>query len=280
MDIIHAEVFQRFYSDNLLTQELPSLEKLTIKHLLVGRRVLAAIGDALQTRLLSEPALRPRQLFFFAAPLISRHSLENAVHKVLPNLSTKAIKSLISSFIFGGSNVKERDLWSLGIYNNLEEIRTACNQAARKAKAVVECIEEVLELTSFGPKGHTENWKVVPFVVSNQAIGVGSSFDDVPVVDRMILESYLGRGGYFPTARLGPGGAIADKGPFVSYYDDDTQAEERVEEYLRNPPAVHRYEQFCEPCRIPFEPFDDQLIVEKVQLNLAKLNSTIIETSG
>jgi hypothetical protein len=386
MDIIHAEVYQRFYNDNLLTQKLPGLEKLTIKQLLIGRRVLAAIGDALQARLLSEPALPPRELFFFAAPLISHRSLENAVHKVLPNLPTKAVKTLVSSFIFGGSNVKARDLWfrplidlggdhlvalaepliglnlelaiddwsskgklytakgvqfearlrrelgtiaetgriqdaqvwedsikklrtckdacgdidllvkigrtilvgevktlsfplrALGIYNNLEEIRTACGQAARKAKAVAECIAEVLELTGFGPRTDTENWRVVPFVVSNQAIGVGSSFDDVPVVDRMILESYLGQGGYFPTARLGPGGTIADKGPFVSYYDDDTQAEERVEEYLQNPPAVRRYEQFCEPCRIPFEPFDDQLIVERVQLDLVKLNSTIIET--
>jgi hypothetical protein len=71
MDVIHAEVYQRFYSDDLLTQRIPSLENLTIKDLLIGRRILTALGNALQARLLAELSLAEEELFLFAAPLIS-----------------------------------------------------------------------------------------------------------------------------------------------------------------------------------------------------------------
>lgn len=164
---------------------------------------------------------------------------------------------------------------SIGVYNNISEIRTACGQAARKAKAVDESIGEVLQITGFGSVTDKENWKVLPFVVSNQAIGVGSSFDSIPIVDRQILDSYLGQGGYYPAARLGPRGVIIDKGQFHPYYDNDMEAEERIEDYLRNPPPIRRYEPFCELRHVPFEQLDDLIVVESVRMNLAKLNATL-----
>jgi hypothetical protein len=305
MDVIHAEVYQRFYTDDLLTQPVPSLENLTIKDLLIARRILAALGNALQTRLLAELSLPARELFLFAAPLISYSSLQKALHSALRHLSTKAIRALVSSFIFGGKTLDSRNLWfrslvnlggdhlialaqplmglnlelaiddwssqgklytekgvqfearlrtemvaiaesgrisnarvhkasirrlktckdacgdidllvnvgrtilvgevktlgfparAIGVYKNISEIRTACGQAARKAKSVDESIGEVLQITGFGSVTDKENWKVLPFVVSNQAIGVGSSFDGVPIVDRQILDSYLGRVRFF-----------------------------------------------------------------------------------
>ena len=54
MDMIHAEVYQRNYSESLLTARIPHLENLTIKELMVARHVLAALGRALQARLVSE----------------------------------------------------------------------------------------------------------------------------------------------------------------------------------------------------------------------------------
>jgi hypothetical protein len=305
MDVIHAEVYQRFYSDDLLTQRVPSLENLTIKDLLIGRRILAALGNALQARLLAELSLPAKELFLFAAPLISYSSLQKTLHTALRHLSTKAISALVSSFIFGGKTLDSRNLWfrplvnlggdhlialaqplmglnlelaiddwssqgklytekgvqfearlrtemvaiaesgrisnarvhkasirrlktckdacgdidllvnvgrtilvgevktlgfparAIGVYKNISEIRTACGQAARKAKSVDESIGEVLQITGFGSVTDKENWKVLPFVVSNQAIGVGSSFDGVPIVDRQILDSYLGRVRFF-----------------------------------------------------------------------------------
>jgi hypothetical protein len=106
---------------------------------------------------------------------------------------------------------------AIGIYKNISEIRAACARAARKAKAAAESIQEILQITGFGSVADGASWKVLPFAISNQAIGVGTSFDGVPVIDRQILESYLGQGGCYPFARLGPGGTITDKGPFVSY---------------------------------------------------------------
>ena len=55
----------------------------------------------------------------------------------------------------------------------------------------------------------------------------------------------------------------------------DTEAENRIEEYLRNPPPVRRYEPFCELHRVPFEQLDDSIVVEKVRMNLAKLNASL-----
>jgi hypothetical protein len=383
MDVIHAEVYQRFYSDDLLMQPVPSLENLTIKDLLIGRRILAALGNALQARLLAEPSLPAKESLLFAAPLISYSSLQKALHTALRHLSTKEIRALVSSFIFGGKTLDARDLWfrplvnlggdhlialaqplmglnlelaiddwssqgklykekgiqfearlrkelvaiaefgrisnvrvhktsikrlktckdacgdidllvnvgrailvgevktlgfparALGVYKNISEMRRACGQAARKAKAVADSIEEVLQITGFGSVTDRDNWKVLPFVVSNQAIGVGSSFDRIPIIDRQILDSYLGQGGYYPAARLGQRGAIIDKGQFHAYYDNDLEAEERIEDYLRNPAPIRRYEPFCEPRRVPFEQLDDLIVVESVRMNLAKLNATL-----
>jgi hypothetical protein len=383
MDLIHAEVYQRFYSDELLALRIPSLENLTIKDLLVARRVLAALGNALQARLLPKLSIAPKESFFFAAPLISYESLRKALHTVLRHLSTKAVQALASSFIFGGKTPDLRSLWlrpfirlggdnlitlsqpliglnlelaiddwsskgnlygakgiqyearlrselgeiaqsgpitdarvhkapitklktykgvcgdvdllinvgrtilvgevktlafparALGVHKNISELRTACEQAARKAKAVAEAIGEVLQITGFGSATDQKNWKVLPLVVSNQAIGVGSSFDGVPIVDRQILDSYLGQGGYYPAALLGPRGSIVNKGQFHSYYDNDMEAEERIEDYLRSPQPVCRYEPFCELRRVPFEQLDDLIVVESVRMNLAKLNATL-----
>jgi hypothetical protein len=244
--------------------------------------VHAALGNALQARLLPELSIAPKESFLFAAPLISYESLRKALHKVLRHLSTKAVQALVSSFIFGGKTPDSRSLWlrpfiRLGGDNlialsqpliglNLElaiddwsskgnlygakgiqyearlrselgeiaqsgpitearvhkapisELRTACEQAARKAQAVAEAIGEVLQITGFGSATDQKNWKVLAFVVSNQAIGVGSSFDSIPIVDGQILDSYLGQGGYYPAALLGPRGSIVNKGQFHSYY--------------------------------------------------------------
>lgn len=385
MDVIHAQVYQRFYNDNLLTRQIPESENLTITDLLIGRRILAALGNALQARLTADFSLPAKELFLFAAPLISFNSLRKALHTALRHLSTKAITALLSSFIFGGKTLDLRNLWfrpfvrvgedhlialaqpliglnlelvidewssrgklygekgleyegrlrremaavaesgpirsaqvhkapikrlktckdacgdidllikvgrtilvgevktlrfpvrALGVYNNISEISDACGQAARKAKAVAESIVEVLQITGFRSDADKELWKVLPFVVSNQAIGVGSSFDGIAIVDRQILDSYLGQGGYYPAARLGPGGVIINKGQFHPYYDNDLEAEERVEDYLRNPPSVCRYEHFCELHRLPFEPLDNLIVVESVRMNLSKLNATLPE---
>lgn len=107
MDVIHTEVYHRFHSDDLLTQRLPNLQK----GLLIGRRILAALVNALQARALAEPSLADRELFLLAAPLISYNSLENELHSALLHLSTKSIRALVSSFIFGGNTLDSRDLW-------------------------------------------------------------------------------------------------------------------------------------------------------------------------
>ena len=388
MDVIHVEVYQRYYSESLLKQRLPDFANVTIGDMLVARRILATLGNTLQDRLLSEPSLPTRELLLHAAPLISCNSLQMALHTALRHLSAKAIKALLSSFIFGGKEPDSRSLWyrplirlqgdclialaqplvghnlerdidswssqgglytlkgtqfesrlraemagiaesgrignarvhkdpikrlktskdacgdidllinlgrtilvgevkcqrfparAIEIYNNISELKEACQQAARKAKAVVASLAEVLRITAFGSLSNKQTWRVLPFVLSNQEIGVGSSFDDIPIVDRQILESYFGQGGYYPAARLGPRGTIIDKGQFHSYYDNDKEAEERIEDYLRNPPPVRRYEPFCELRQIPFEQLEDLIVVESVGLNLAKVNASIAEASA
>jgi len=81
MDVIHAQVYQRFYDDNLLTRQIPELENLTITDLLIGRRILAALGNALQARLMVDFSLPAKELFLFAAPLISFNSLRRCIRR-------------------------------------------------------------------------------------------------------------------------------------------------------------------------------------------------------
>lgn len=351
--------------------------------MLLARRVFAALGKALQDRIVLASSLAPREQLYYAAPVISGNSLERMLHGVLRHLSTKSNRILLSSFILGGKKPADNNLWyrllirlgddrlialaeplvglnlervvdncaaqgylytrkgihfesrfridmaviaesgrvgnarvhrqSIGhlktskdrcgdidllikigrtllvgevkclrfpatateIYNNLAELKGGCQQAARKARAVAKCLGEVLTTTGFGQGTDDEPWKVLPFVVSNQAIGVGTSVEGVPIVDRQILDSYLDQGGYYPTAQLGTDGTIWDKGPFNSFYADEIEAEEHIEKYLRNPPAVSRYEPFFELRRISLDQLGYPLVIESSHLNVEKLDATI-----
>jgi hypothetical protein len=383
MDVIHAEVYRKDYSEPLMAEGWPLMEGIAIKDVLVARRVLAGLGRSLQNRLSVETSLPVREKLYSASPIISLHSLEDMLHRPLRHLSTKANGKLLQSFLWGGSAPDDTDLWyhpliqlgddraialaeplvglnlervidkaasdrnffdkkgkhfeskfradiasiaatgrsgvakvhtsSIGRlrtsrdkcgdidllikfghtllvgevkclrfpaisrewYNNLEELRKGCKQAARKAKAVSACLNEVLSHTGFEPGSDDAQWKVLPFVVSNQAIGVGTSFEGVPIVDRQILDSYLGHGGYYPYAQLANNGTVWDKGRFVSYFANSVEAEEKLEEYLSKPSAISRLEPFFKTRRTLIAQSDKPFYVVSLELDLVQLNKTI-----
>ena len=383
MDVIHAEVYRKDYSEPLMAEGWPLMEGIAIKDVLVAWRVLAALGRSLQNRLSVETSSPVREKLYAASPIISLHSLEDILHRPLRHLSTKANRKLLQSFPWDGSTPDDADLWyrpliqlgddrvialaeplvglnlervidkaasdrnffdkkgkhfeskfradiaaiaatassriakvrtaSIGrlrtsrdkcgdidliikvgqtllvgevkclrfpaisreFYNNLDQLRKGCRQAARKAKAVSACLDEVFLQTGFEPGSDDAQWKVLPIVVSNQAIGVGTSFEGVPIVDRQILDSYLGHGGYYPFAQLANNGTVWDKGCFISYFADSVEAEDKLEEYLRKPSAISRLEPFFKTRRTLIAQSGEPFYVESLELGLVQLNKTI-----
>lgn len=149
-------------------------------------------------------------------------------------------------------------------------------QAGRQeGKSSVRLLSEVLSQTGFEPGSDSVQWKFLPIVVSNQAIGVGTSFEGVPIVDRQILDSYLGQGGYYPAAQLASNGSIWNKGQFVGYFANSAQAEEKLEEYLSKLSTISRLEPFFKTRRTLISQCAKPFYVESLELDLVELNKTI-----
>jgi hypothetical protein len=79
--------------------------------------------------------------------------------------------------------------------------------------------------------------KVVPFVLSNMALGAGYPRDNTAVVDLTFLSSLLGRGGIRQGAVVNRDG-LADPGTFKKFYNSQAEAEVVIPDLMRSQPAI------------------------------------------
>lgn len=140
---------------------------------------------------------------------------------------------------------------SIEIHNYYETLNQAANQVKRKVEVVRQNKEGLLSKLEIGYEIASEVL-FIPFVLTNLSLGVGYCFNDVPVVDVIILRKYFAEG-KFTYERFGGEG----DGRFESYkletvasydlYQTETEAYDRIEMYLQEPTYVKLYKDFLKP---------------------------------
>jgi hypothetical protein len=116
-----------------------------------------------------------------------------------------------------------------------EDLVKGARQIIRKANCIrrnpTRFIKSISGLDSTG------EIRVVPFVLTNLTFEVGECIDDVPITDRYILNKFLAEG-YFDKSRIVSKENGITGGYRMFFYDDENEAEARLEDYLRSPPQL------------------------------------------
>jgi hypothetical protein len=126
------------------------------------------------------------------------------------------------------------------IYNYYESLKKGSLQANRSAKYVSNNLSSFLNEVSFINLSPA-SVKILPVVISNYPLATGLSFNDMPVIDLRILEQFIGDGKYekFSCATSESLFPITE----IQFYYSESEAENGIEEYLRNPPQVITHKQ-------------------------------------
>src|SRR5262245_35925291 len=124
----------------------------------------------------------------------------------------------------------------------LDDIDTAARQATRKAEAVRLRPDEVRRAIEVEHGVTIDVAHVLPVIVTTLPVWTGLVWDEVPVADILVLQTFIGR----PT--LSRWVTIDERGrelstsaePIVLYTSED-EAEERLWRYLLDPPLFREY---------------------------------------
>ena len=123
-------------------------------------------------------------------------------------------------------------------HNYFRTLEGAARQASRKAAGFKTQANEFWQRIAKVPP--PEETRVVPFVLTNLSFGVGMSFSDVPVVDLLILERFLGDGFLERFVQFEPSGKHK-AGQTLKFYNSAQEAEDVVTRYLMDPPQLEHF---------------------------------------
>jgi len=142
-------------------------------------------------------------------------------------------------------------------HNSLKRLREGAEQAKRKANFIVrnqECFVEEL--------GDISKKRILPFVLTNFSIFSGLKLNDVPVIDFVLLESYIGSGEYTKIkVELIENEINTTNQEVVKYYNGNIEFIEKFPEYVNSP--------------LPIQDFKDKAYVEDRVLTLEKASPQI-----
>ena len=141
-------------------------------------------------------------------------------------------------------------------HSYFELLDKAAKQASRKAAFVRKNLE-TFETSAGLDIPDTTKTRVVPVVITNLALGAGRTLDSVPVVDLLILTRFFDEGEVFHE------GYHDDQGQVVSrektlLYDSETDAEQKLESYLQEPPQLLGYKKYLNPVMQPIMTLSDE----------------------
>jgi hypothetical protein len=127
----------------------------------------------------------------------------------------------------------------IDIYNYIADLKKGALQIKRKSAFIRKNFIELLSSGQIPEQSYFNvvSMEILPIVISNLPLLVGMSFEDVPIVDQLIINQYLkyGERGLF---------YVADKNGFsppkkiVSFYENDADAMTKIAQYLHAPPQI------------------------------------------
>jgi hypothetical protein len=131
---------------------------------------------------------------------------------------------------------------------HLEEMRSAVSQITKKHLKFAERVESIFrDLTGYNTDGAIE---IIPIVLTNVTLGVGLTIDGVPVVDLLILKKYFQDGCLDKFVVMDHQGN-PESGYRLRFYDNPKEAEERLRNYLLDPPQLWHFQDSLTPIENP-----------------------------
>lgn len=120
----------------------------------------------------------------------------------------------------------------LEFYRYYDDLKTKSDQIRGKLNAVLSNTQGALAQLGLSGSIKESEVKFVPFVLTNQPLGVGRSIQGIPVVDLPTLWIYLGEGVYHRMVTLDNSGRMSAKKTIPLYRSED-EAVQGIEEYLQ-----------------------------------------------
>ena len=132
-------------------------------------------------------------------------------------------------------------------YNYLNTLRAGADQAKRKAQWVRQNLDAVVRV--LGVTQDSLSGEVLPVVITNHALGVGMSLNDVPVLDSLLLTNYLSQP-YPLSAFLTSDGLLEHRGE--AFYENAQGMAEAFTAYATAPPSIRFYHSMLQPILIDY----------------------------
>jgi hypothetical protein len=129
--------------------------------------------------------------------------------------------------------------------NHREKCNDAATQVARKAAAIVGSSKEFQDRAAQLGVALPAQYRTIPVVVLNHAIGAGQTISNVPIVDLRIVEMFY-EGQITRNAILSPDGTIA-RSVADRFYTTHIEAIEAFEAYLAKPPQLQHLRSAVKP---------------------------------
>jgi len=154
----------------------------------------------------------------------------------------------------------------LEVYRFRARLKEGAAQAMRKAAIIQNSFAELQ--STFGLSS-VDGVSVVPFVLSNHALGSGYPIDGVPVVDLPYLSTMLQQG-HFRTMVITGRKGVEHPGNLIRFYSDAADAERPIPRLLVEQPVVRIFEHLIKKRirPIPIDPDGTEIFVEYYVVSL------------
>ena len=139
-------------------------------------------------------------------------------------------------------------------HNHLNNLAKATAQAESKRAWALENRDVIAAALGISDPSRAATLAIQPLVVLNHGFGIGLERDRVPIVDLHYLKLLLSTGSYQSDTRFERG--IGEVYQLVELYKSQANLEARLNDLLRDPPPLKRYEGTLRWRRIPFQTSD------------------------
>ena len=102
---------QKPYFGSVLDKPLPGIRGLTANQLIISRKLLTEVGQAAQAGLPRNPEVQNAQDLLAFAPILSRGSIRDSLHEVVPGMTREDANQTIEFFTFGKTKETSQELW-------------------------------------------------------------------------------------------------------------------------------------------------------------------------
>jgi hypothetical protein len=201
-----------------------------------------------------------------ASPIIEKHfQVLKKELKFSPGVKGERTEEIDLVFILGNTlflgeikcNITPTE--PTDFYNNRQIIVGAVEQIVRKKICVEKHVATFKKVLTKHGLNMPDNFKVEPLVIVNNIINSGFPVDGVPIIDLLILTSYLS-GKLVDRARSDSNGNLTEE-HVIRYYDTLISAENNFVNYLCSPPQLRHIKSKPRLARVPIDFFDESFPV-------------------